>query len=137
MILQQRHRRYAGILILTLFVLTSSGFTAVLHTCVMGGAQSCLCEREAHRAPQGGQVINDGLDCCQTYLAGGLNPVPTTVGESQFSGKPAAFVTCVLSAEAAPATTNFSSSFLLSSDPARGVPPCSTERYILTATFRI
>jgi hypothetical protein len=123
--------------ILALFILTSSGFTAVVHTCVMGSAESCACEPEPEKKPVSGHVITDGLGCCTTHLAGGLIPVPTTLGVSESHGKAATTVSLDFPADVSPELTGAHPSFLLLSDLPRGVPPCASEKYLLNATFRI
>jgi hypothetical protein len=121
-------------LVLVLFLLATSGFTTALHHCVMGGTIRCECDEKGEASK--GHKLTDDLNCCRTLLAGGLNHIQTTAAAGEQEHRLPLQV--IDASPALPGCDNMllPAGTLFSISPG-GSPPCSQERYLLTATFRI
>jgi hypothetical protein len=83
-----------------------------------------------------GHVLTDGSSCCTIHLAGGLNPVPTTLSTTDQTDRSPS-PTTAFAALVLPELSSPTISLPGSRDFSRGAPPCASKKYVLTSTFLI
>ncbi len=85
-----QHNRLTAIIAGLLLALSSSGFTAVLHSCLMA-EQSC-CDQPLNMMAgmplddeegSANQALTANMSCCAVTVAGGLNTNPIVSGNQQ------------------------------------------------------
>ncbi len=138
----QRNRRFAAAIVAILLTLSSSGFTAVLHSCLM--AERVCCDQPMSmmaRMPAedgafpGSPVLQSDMSCCSVTVAGGLNTNPIVAG-NQLPAPPHLDLIALLPSSALSVTQLALTHPALFSSSAVVSPP-SVEKYVLNATFLI
>lgn len=123
-----------------LMVLSSSGFTVVLHSCLMAERSCCSASMTGHMAGDEGAIpgkpeLKNDMSCCSTTVAGGVNSNPIVTGTLQ-----PALAHLDLVALLPPMVSSGGqciashSTFFLSSTAAS---PPSVEKYVLNSSFLI
>ncbi len=133
--------KIGGIIAAVLLLAVSSGFTVVLHSCLMETMQCCETmstdgSMDAAMPTQGSRVAQAGSSCCTSTVIGGLNSF-TALLEKQTKTDHLKVAIVLLH-------TDPSDQFSLLTSPVRhfvhsahGASPPSVEKYILHAALLI
>ena len=142
MLKHPQHQRYAALIVAFLMTLSCSGFTTVLHSCLMKNRGCCETSMGLMHRMTGGEpaspgnlILKSNMSCCATTVAGGLNTNPIVSG-TQHSIPQHLSLLALLPADELSCAQSFSTSQILSSCPLAASPP-SVEKYVLNAAFLI
>jgi hypothetical protein len=134
--------RSVAIIASLLLALSSSGFTLILHSCLMAG-QSC-CDRpmsmmshmpwENAGSPEA-PVLKSNMACCAVTVAGGLNVNPIVAG-SQYPAPQHLDLIALLPPSIASGAQQVPAFSACSLSLGASFPP-SVEKYVLNASFLI
>ncbi len=119
-----------------LFLLSSMGFTAMSHACLMGG--TVCCDKASNSLDAGRQAVRSNMnDCCRTKLLGGLNTTPALIEKSLESQKQTAdHIGAQIQVSGGSSDYAASQSHLLHPLTLR-ISHASVEKYVLFATLLI
>jgi hypothetical protein len=136
-----RHRGFFAAIVAFLLALSSSGFTAVLHSCLMAQEKSC-CDVSLMREMAsdegvipGTPVLKNNMSCCTITVAGGLNTNPIVIGDQAAPLQHLEVLALIPPVEFSGAQHILTHSTLVSASVAASPP--SVEKYVLNSTFLI
>ncbi len=135
-----QNTRLTSLIVAILLMVSSSGFTAVLHSCLMAERSCCdqsmmlhmPLDRGTHSGIPG---LKADLSCCAVTLAGGLNTNPIVPG-NQHSAPQHLDVLSLLPIAECSCTQDVCSRLTFLASTVSASPP-SVEKYVLNATFLI
>jgi hypothetical protein len=135
-----RHTRLTAWIVALLLSVSSSGFTTVLHSCLMAERSCCNPSMMTHmpidrRAGTGNQVLESSMSCCATAVAGGLNSNPIVTGHQSPAHQHLDLLALLPIAEGSGAHYVCSHHILLARSAAASPHP--VEKYVLNASFLI
>lgn len=141
MLSSHRHTRIIAAVAAFLLALSSSGFTAVLHSCLMAERSCCDASMMTHMSGDegatqaGNPVLKNVMSCCAVTFAGGLNANPIVTG-NQYSSLHHLDQVALLPPSVLTGAQQISSHPVSASFLAAASPP-SVEKYLLNASFLI
>jgi len=137
-----QHTRLTAIIAALLLALSSSGFTAVLHSCLMAEKSCCglplnmmagtpLNDAEGAADP----TLTSNMSCCAVTVAGGLNTNPIVSGTQQTTPQHLDLISLLPPSVLSGAQDIHSHPIHFASSAAASPP--SVEKYVLNASFLI
>ena len=143
MILSGRHILIIGRILLGLFVLANSGFTIVLHSCMMGADLCCPSPATQtplhpnHNPQSEVSLVSPVPACCEIHVAGGTDShLVSTLQASSIESQKLVVVNHVV-AIVAGNTHYFSSLIRNLSSPSLSIAPLPVEKYVLNSALLI
>ena len=141
--MRRRHIVAVGRILAVLLLLANSGFTMVLHSCLMGSSRCAELPMgmgmhgKAQSQSSGMELATLSVPCCAVTVAGGINDKPVTTERTAETGiqKSAPVAEMPLLHDPGEPGPDASSRFL--SYAAERVAPHPVEKYILNAAFLI
>lgn len=135
-----QHTRFTAAIVALLLTLSSSGFTAVLRSCLMAERRCCDVSMMAHMpgddaAVPGKPALMNNMSCCAVTVAGGLNANPIVAGNQQIVLHHLDVLALLPPTTCIDAEHVLTHSLLLSFSSATSPPP--VEKYVLNAAFLI
>jgi len=134
------HRNLTAAVVAVLLALSSSGFTTVLHSCLMAERSCCDASMMANMSGDeqtilGKPVLRNDMSCCAITVAGGLNTNPIVAGNQQPPQQHLDLIallppSAVSGEQHVPTHPTFFSSSTAPSPP-------SVEKYLLNSSFLI
>jgi hypothetical protein len=141
MICTLKNRRIIALLTVIMLSLSATGFTAILHSCLMAEMDCCdepmaMMMRDFHDPASDAPALKVKSDCCSVTVAGGLNDSPIVAG-NQKSDSHQTDVLMILPLAVISGNSQLSSHTILAFSSSGIVPLPSVEKYILNAAFLI
>jgi hypothetical protein len=135
-----RHTRFIATVAAFLLILSSSGFTTVLHSCLMAERSCCNASMMAHMngdegAVPGKPVLKNNMSCCAVTVAGGLNTNPIVTHDQHHGVQHLDLIVLLSPRTSSDEQQVLTHSTFFSSSTATSPP--SVEKYVLNATFLI
>jgi hypothetical protein len=128
-----KYRRILAGALAVLFLVSFSGFSTVLHSCLMGGSACCESMNGASSDTRATALSRSMNGCCSVKIAGGLNTNPV-ISEKQVKDESADIAFALLPQSAwynALAEAGAHSPIASSLDTS----PPTLERYVLTSAY--